>query len=162
MKNKETFIETNYLHKLFTMSSEQNNNSEEDFPLLEVPADLSENLYSITESKRSNNHSNKQRVIKSWPKITSIAASILMAVVLMQVYQQQQTLKQLERAQTDLATALHYLGQANKITQAQMYNSLNANMKNAVVAPVLEIGRDSVLPTVESIETATTIPNRSL
>ncbi|MBT8114060.1 MAG: hypothetical protein KJP04_01675, partial [Arenicella sp.] len=78
------------------------------------------------------------------------------------VYQQQQTLNQLEQAQADLATALHYLGEANKITRAQMVSSLNENMQKAAVAPVLEIGREAASQTAESLKFTTEIPGRSL
>jgi len=61
-----------------------------------------------------------------------------------QFYQQQQTLKQLEQAQTDLATALHYLGEANRITRAQVLDSLNDNINKTRVLPVIEIERDTL------------------
>lgn len=158
MKNTET----EYLNALFSKSSDEVDESEIDFPLIDVPASVSDKLYAITEPTLSSAGADKQRTFKSWPKFASIAASLLMAVVLMQVYQQQQTLKQLEQAQTDLATALHYLGEANKITQAQMFNSLNENMKKAAIAPVIDIGRDAAFNTTDSLESATKIPNRTL
>ena len=127
--------ETDFLNKLFTGSSDQADESEIDFPLMDVPANLTGNLYAITEPTLSSSASIKQRSFKSWPKFASVAASLLMAVVLFQVYQQQQTLKKLEQAQTDLATALHYLGEANKITQAHMFNALNTNMKKSSYCP---------------------------
>jgi len=169
MKNKET----EYLNNLFASSCDELDESEVDFPLVDAPASLSEKLYAITEPELNASRSTKKPDFgswsnMSWPKVTSIAASLLIAVVLMQVYQQQQTLKQLKQAQTDLATALHYLGEANKITQAQMFNSINANMKKAAVAPVLEVGRDAVLPNLkspeplESLEAETKTPTRRL
>lgn len=158
MKDKET----EYLNTLFTKSADEVDESEKDFPLLDVPANLSDKLYAITKPTLSSSHSIKQRAFKSWPKFASVAASLLMAVVLMQVYQQQQTLKQLEQAQTDLATALHYLGEANQITRTQTLNALNTNMKKAAFAPVIEIGRDAVSPTVESLESATKRSHRTL
>ena len=158
MKNQET----EYLNNLFAMSSDQIDESETDFDFVDVPTNLSKNLYAITETTQNNPQSIKQRVFKSWPKVASVAASLLMAVILFQVYQQQQTLKQLEQAQSELATALHYLGEANKITQAQMFNSLNKNMKKAAVAPAMEIGRDAASKTAESLESATKIPIRTL
>ncbi|MFT5574008.1 MAG: hypothetical protein ACI9FR_002944 [Cryomorphaceae bacterium] len=159
--------ETEYLNKLFTKSSSELDESEIDFPLVDVPADLSNQLYAITGPALSSSGSIKQGVFKSWsnkawPKFASVAASLLMAVVLLQVYQQNQTLNQLEQAQADLTTALHYLGEANKITQTQMLNALNANMKKAAFAPVIEIGRDAAIPTVESLESATKRPHRTL
>ncbi|MFT6408335.1 MAG: hypothetical protein ACJAQ6_001753 [Arenicella sp.] len=151
MKDKEA----EYLDTLFSMSSDEIDESEIDFPLVDVPEDLSDKLYAITQPGLSRSDSINQPKVKSWPKFASVAASLLMAVVLVQVYQQQQTLKQLEQAQSDLATALHYLGEANQITRAQMLNTLNKNMKKAALTPVIEIGRDAVLPTVESLESAT-------
>ena len=158
MKNQE--IE--YLNNLFAKSSDEADDSEIDFPLIEVPETLTDNLYAITGTAASRSQPTKLRPFMSWPKFASVAASLLMAVVLTQVYQQQQTLKQLEQAQTDLATALHYLGEANKIAQAEMLNSLNENMKKAAIAPVFEIGRDAVLQTAESLEHTTKTPNRRL
>jgi len=82
--------------------------------------------------------------ILSWPKVTSIAASLFVAIMGFQFYQQQQTLRQLEQAQADLATALHYLGEANRIAQVQVSKSLNDNIKKAGVEPAMEIGRDAI------------------
>ena len=158
MKNKET----DYLNTLFAKSSDEIDETATDFPLMDVPANLTANLYAVTESTPSSSHATKLRGFMSWPKFASVAASLLMAVVLMQVYQQQQTLKQLKQAQIDLATALHYLGEANKITRAQMFNSLNANMKKAAVAPAIEIGRDAALQTTKSLESAAKLRNRTL
>ena len=125
MKDKET----EYLNSLFASSANEVDESEIDFPLLDVPVNLTDKLYAIAKPTLSSSHSIERRPFKSWPKFASVAASLLMAVVLIQVYQQQQTLKQLEQAQTDLATALHYLGEANKITQTQMLNALNTNVR---------------------------------
>ena len=158
MKKSDPINEAEYLIKLFTKVSDETNEMETDFPLVDVPANLTDDLYAITESTKPNVH----RMSRSWSKFASIAASILIAVVLMQVYQQHQTLKQLEQAQADLATALHYLGEANNITRAQMLSTLNTNMQNAAIGPVIEIGRGVVLPTVKSLESATKIPNRTL
>lgn len=158
MKDKET----DYLNELFARSSDKADESEIDFPLVDVPDDLTDKLYAITKPTLSSSHSSKQSAVKSWPKFASVAASLLVAVVVFQVYQQQQTLKQLEQAQTDLVTALRYLGEANKITQAQMFHSLNTNMKKAAVAPAIEIGRGAVSQTFESLESTTRIPSRTL
>lgn len=159
MKKSDSFNEIEYVNTLFTKTSDEAAEMETDFPLVDTPENLSDELYAITESsKKTSNH----RTISSWPKLASIAASILMAVVLLQVYQQHQTLKQLEQAQTDLATALHYLGEANNITRAQMLNTLNSNMQKAAIGPVIKIGRGVILPTVETIESATKIQNRTL
>jgi hypothetical protein len=158
MKDKES----EFLNSLFIASSDQADESEVDFPMVDVPANLTEKLYAITQPTLSNSNLIKQRTFKSWPKFASVAASLLMVVVLMQVYQQQQTLNQLEQAQIDLATALHYLGEANEITRTQMLKTLNTNMKNAAFEPVIEIGRDVVSPAVESPESTRKISNRTL
>jgi hypothetical protein len=154
--------DTEYLDTLFSRSSDQTGESEIDFPLIDVPAKLTDRLYAITQPTLSSSNLIKQRTFKSWPKFASVAASLLMAVVLMQVYQQQQTLNQLEQAQTDLATALHYLGEANEITRTQMLKTLNTNMKKAAFAPVIETGRDAVSPAVESLESTSKTSNRTL
>ena len=158
MKNEET----EYLNTLFAKSADEVDESEIDFPLIDVPEKLSHKLYAITEPASSSSESIKRRSLKSWPRLASVAASLLVAVVLVQVYQQQQTLEQLEQAQTDLATALHYLGEANQIARVQMLNSLNGNMKKAALAPVIEISRGVVIPTVDSLELATRKTHRTL
>ena len=66
------------------------------------------------------------------------------------------------RQNRDPATALHYLGEANQITRTQTLNALNTNMKKAAFTPVIEIGRDAVSPTVESLESATKRSHRTL
>ena len=151
---KKTEIE--YLNKLFTKSSDETDESETDFPLVDVPAELSGKLFAISEQKH------KTSFFKSWTKLASVAASLLVAVVVFQIYQQQQTLNQLEQAQADLATALHYLGQANKITRAQVVTSLRTNIKNTTAAPARELGRDAVLPSLKSLGSETNTPNQSL
>ena len=158
MKNRES----DYLNELFSKSSDDVGDTEIDFPLLDVPANLSDDLYAITGATLSANQSSGKHNFISWPKFASVAASLLMAIVLVQVYQQQKTLQQLEQAQTDLATALHYLGEANKITRAQVINSLNENMQKAGVAPVIEIGREAALQAKESREAAAKTQNRTL
>jgi len=160
MKNNET----EYLNKLFSVSSDETDESEIDFPLIDVPETLSQRLYAISDPALSDTAPMKRNSprFKSWPKLTSIAASLLMAVVLAQSYQQHQTLKRLEQAQTDLAMAMHYLGEANQIARVQMLNSLNDNMKKSAILPVLEIGRDAVIPTVESLEFETKKNHRTL
>ena len=158
MKKSDPINEVEYLNKLFTKATDETNEMETDFPLVDAPENLTDDLYAIIEPKNLNKH----RTIRPLSKFASIAASILIAVVVFQVYQQQQTLKQLEQAQSDLATALHYLGEANKITKAQMFYTLNSNMKKAAIAPAIEIGRGLVFPTVETLESATRIPNQTL
>ena len=158
MKNKEA----DYLNQLFAKSSDEVSETEVDFPLIDVPAPLTDNLYAISESSHGDKALSKQNFFKPWPLVASIAASFLVAVVLVQVYQQQQTLKQLQQAQSDLSTALHYLAEANQITQANIFNTLNSNMKKATVKPVIEIGRDAVLPTLKSLEPETKTPSRTL
>ncbi len=159
MKKPDSFNETEYVNTLFAKASDGIAKMETDFPLLDIPENLSDELYSISETSKK---INKDQAHRSWPKFASIAASLLIAIVLMQVYQQHQTLRQLEQAQADLVTALHYLGEANKITRAQMLNTLNTNMRNAAIDPVIKISRGIVLPTIETIESATKTTNRTL
>ena len=158
MKNRET----EYLNKLFTGTSDEAEQSEIDFPLLEVPASLSDKLSVIADTSTTTIATSKASVFKSWPKMTSIAASGLVALVLFQSYQQQQTLKQLEQAQADLSTALHYLGEANKITRAQVLNSLNQNFTKATISPAIEQGKEAVLPALKSLESKNKMLNRTL
>lgn len=157
MKNKET----EYLNNLFARSSDEDG-AEVDFPLLDAPENLSNKLYAITEQTPSDAGLAKRLRFNSWPKLTSVAASLLVAVILFQVYQQQQTIKQLEQAQSDLAIALHYLSETNKIVQSQMSNSLNANLSKETFEPVLEIGRSAILQSAESLESLTKKTNRTL
>ena len=160
--------ETDYLNKLFTRSSDESEQTETDFPLADVPDGLTDKLYAITEASANSAAAHKSAAVSklhffsAWPKMASIAASLLVAVVVFQLYQQQQTLKQLEQAQTDLATALHYLGEANKITRAQVFHSLNTNMKRAAVAPAIEMGREAVLPGLKSEKPETDTPRQLL
>lgn len=153
--------ETEYLNTLFTGFSAEADGVEDDVPMVDVPAELTGKLFAISEAGYKQT-APKIGFFNSWAKMASVAASLLVAVVLFQVYQQQQTLKQLEQAQADLATALHYLGQANKITRAQVINSLNTNIKNTTAAPVMELGRDAVLPTLKSLGADLNDPNQSL
>ncbi|MEM7360875.1 MAG: hypothetical protein AAF431_17425 [Pseudomonadota bacterium] len=160
MKNTES----DYLEKLFARSSDEADETETDFPLVDVPPGLNEKLRAISDKGVSSAPSSAQRRALSWPAVSGIAASLLAALVIFTVYQQQQTLKQLAQAQADLATALHYLGEAREITRAQMMQSLNQSMKKAAVEPVVEIGRDAVLPSLKSLEeeSETKQPTRTL
>ena len=143
--------ETDYLDKLFASSSDVTDEAEVEVPLVDVPKSLGGKLYAIADSAPIGVASEygvtvKRSFFQSWPKVTSIAASLFVAIVGFQFYQQQQALTQLEQAQTDLATALYYLGEANRITRAEVLNSLNENMNKAGVVPAMEIGRDTVTP----------------
>jgi hypothetical protein len=144
--------ETDYLDKLFASSSDVTDEAEVELPLVEVPENLGEKLYAIAESTPAGNASVHRGFYQSWPKVTSIAASLFVAITGFQFYQQQQTFKQLEQAQADLATALHYLSEANRITQAQVFNSLNENMNKAGVKPAMEIGRGAIAPNFKQHE----------
>lgn len=148
--------ETEYLDKLFAKSSNEADEKEIDFAMHDVPAELTGRLFAISE----NTH--KTGFFYSWKKVASIAASLLVGMVIFQIYQQQQTLQQLEKAQADLATALHYLEQANQITRAHVINSLRTNMKNTTAVPVRELGRNAVLPTLKSLGAENNTPNQSL
>ena len=144
MKDKET----DYLDRLFASSSDLSDEAEVEPPLVPVSESLSDKLYAISESSPMLASSNyelgtKRKFFQSWPKMTSVAASLLVAIVGFQFYQQQQTLNRLEQAQADLATALHYLGEANRITQTHVRNSLNDNINKAGVAPAVELELDA-------------------
>lgn len=144
--------ETDYLDTLFASSFDVTNEVEMELPLVEVPENLGDKLYAIAESAPAGTASVQRGFFQRWPKVTSIAASLFVAIIGFQFYQQQQTFKQLEQAQTDLATALHYLSEANRITQAQVFNSLNKNMNKAGVKPAMEIGRGALLPNFKQQE----------
>jgi hypothetical protein len=154
--------ETEYLNKLFASASDATDDADEEVPLIDVPKSLSNKLYAIAEPTQVGTGAVKQGFFASWPTLTSIAAGLLVAVMGFQFYQQQQTLKQLERAQADLATALHYLGEANRITRSQVLNSVNENMKRAGVKPAVEIGRDAISPAINMREPENKTPNRTL
>jgi hypothetical protein len=162
MKNSET----DYLDKLFASSSDVTDEAEVEIPLVELPESLGDKLYAIAESAPAASAWVKRGFFQSWPKMTSIAASLFVAIMGFQFYQQQQTFKQLEQAQADLATALHYLGEANRITQAQVLHSLNENMNKAGVKPAMEIGRGALAPNFKHREresnAETKTPNRRL
>jgi len=145
--------EKDYLDQLFASSSDQNDEAATDIPQVEMPEGLSSRLNAIADSApRYGQDKTDQGKIIRLPKFTEnfgrkftgIAASLFVVVMGFQFYQQHQTLKQLEQAQADLATALHYLGEANRIARSQVLNSLNDNIQNAGVKPALEIGRDAL------------------
>ncbi len=164
MKNREI----DYLDRLFASSSDATAEAKVEVPLLEMPDGLSDKLHMIAESVPAFTDSvdqsgdasiepslgepslGKKANVLSWSnyvtrsKLSGIAASLFVAIVCFQFYQQQQTLKQLEQAQSDLATALHYLGEANRITQAQVRGSINQNINKAGVVPAMSIGIDAV------------------
>ena len=141
--------EIDYLNKLFAVSSDLSDQAEVAVPEVEVPEGLSERLKAIDESKPAPVITEtvsvaKKRKVLSFPQVASIAASLFVAIMGFQFYQQQQTIKQLEQAQADLATALEYIGEANRIAGTQVLNSLNENMKKAGVEPAMQIGRDAL------------------
>ncbi|GAA6136918.1 hypothetical protein NBRC116583_06650 [Arenicella sp. 4NH20-0111] len=161
--------EVDYLNKLFASSSDVTDEAEVDYPLVDVPEGLSDRLLGLADSdpkpvseqpslanvdpsklgpdSKSNNII--WGVFNSWTRVTSIAASLFVAVMGFQFHQQQQTIKQLEQAQADLATALEYLGEANRIARSQVIDSLNDNMKKAGVEPALKIGRNAMQDALE-------------
>ncbi len=140
--------ETDYLNKLFAFSSDLSDEIEVEIPQQDLPAGLTQSLYEIAESSGSAKDpiaaSAKRATVLSFPKFASVAASLFVAVLGFQFYQQQQTLKRLEEAQTDLATAIQYLAEANRIARNQVIDSLNDNIKKAGVEPAMEIGRDAL------------------
>ncbi len=177
MKNRET----DYLDKLFASSSDVTDEVEVEVevPLLDMPDGLSEKLYLIAESAPASSAigqasdaslkadiANKSNVVSwpkivNWPKLSSIAASLFIAILGFQFYQQHQTLKQLEQAQSDLATALHYLGEANRITREQVGGSLNENINKAGVVPAMSIGIDAVRPKLKKTKPEKTKPRKT-
>lgn len=146
------YDEKDYLEKLFASASDATEEVEVDVPLVEVPEGLEARLKDIADSQIVGSKPINTKSIAWRPKAMGMAASLFLAVVVFQFYQQQQTIKQLEQAQADLKTALHYLGEANRITRAQVASSINQNMKKAAVEPAIEIGRDAVVPSLKSIE----------
>ena len=133
--------ESDYLDSLFSPESGSDASNDE-FPLCDVSSDLTQKLYAIAEEPQLEQASPKAKVFDFWPKLTAVAASLLVAVVVAQFYQQQQTIKQLEQAQADLKTALHYLGEANRIARAEVLESVNKNMRRAGVEPALQFEHD--------------------
>ena len=154
--------ETEYLNKLFASSSDITDEAEVEVPLVNAPNSLNEKLYRIADSNSVGVIPIKRRYFGSWPQMARIAAGVLVGFMAFQFYQQQQTLNQLEKAQADLAVALHYLGEANRITRQQVRSSLNENIKKAGVEPALEIGRDSLLPALRSNEPQSLKTTRTL
>ncbi len=163
MKEKET----DYLNKLFATSSDVNDEVEVEVPLLEVSDQLSDKLYAIAGTAAvaepaENTVLAKRGIFKRWPAVSSIAAGLMVAFIGLQFYQQQQTLRQLEQAQSDLATALHYLGEANRIARDQVRDSVNENINKAGVVPAINIGRGVVNPRFEQYDSKPNTPNRTL
>ncbi|RBP51261.1 hypothetical protein [Arenicella xantha] len=172
--------ETDYLDTLFTARADATQTSEEGFPLIEVPDGLSDKLYAIAdaapmETYRANSRSFKPSLLVSWPTLGSIAATLMISMLGFQFYQQQQTLKHLEQAQADLATALHYLGEANRIARAQVLDSLNDTITKEAstktrqmeraqpwVEPALSTETNTLTPYLEAREPKALTPNRSL
>ena len=135
--------ETDYLDTLFASSSDANDEQEIDIPQRDVSVELNRRLIAISDQDPKRESPQAVAKIFRFPKMISIAASVFVAVFGFQLYQHQQTLKQLDQAQADLATALHYLGQANRIARSQVLNSLNDNIKKAGVEPAVEMGRET-------------------
>lgn len=155
MKTSDTsgsLNETEFLNKLFDQSNHDHVEGEHDFPLVDVSANLTADLYAITEADLNCEPINKLSAFRAWPKWAGMAAGLFIAIILLQIYDQRQTIKQLEQAQQDLATALHYLGEANQITQIQMLNTLNSNMQKATIVPLVEIGRAIARPSMPTPE----------
>ena len=152
-----------YLDRLFSSSLNKAGDAEVEIPLVPVPEGLSGKLNAIAEmsdGSSKNELASKRGFLISWPQVTGVAASLLVALMGFQFYQQQQTLKQLEQAQSDLATALHYLGEANRITQEQVLNSLNENIQKTDLVPAMEARSGDVKPKRRYVDTK--ILNRTL
>lgn len=141
--------EEEYLNTLFASSSDVTDKADIAYPLVDAPKNFKETLYGIAETAPLraapiDNAPAKWVVSNSWPKVSGIAASLFVAVMGFQFYQQQQTLKQLQQAQADLAVALQYLGEANRIARSQILDSLNDNIQKAGIEPAMKMGRDTV------------------
>ena len=80
--------EIEYLDKLFASSSDVNNEVDIEYPLLDVPDGLNRKLHAITEPSLVSTATVKRGFFERWPKVTSIAASLLVTVVGFQFYQQ--------------------------------------------------------------------------
>jgi len=158
----DSLNEAEFLNKLFDQSNHDRVEAEHDFPLVDVSANLAAELYAIPEADLNREPANKLFAFRAWPKWAGMAAGLLIAVVLLQIYDQRQTIKQLEQAQHDLATALHYLREANQITRVQMLNTLNSNMQKASIVPIVEIGRAIARPPMPALEPETEQLKRTL
>lgn len=154
--------ETKYLNKLFSTGTHSPEELENDFPLVDVPPSLSDKLYAIAETPAIKPPSLMQRFFRPGPVLSGVAASLLATVMVIQAYQQYQTMQQLEQAQADLATALGYLQEANQIARAQVLSTLNSNLKKAGVESALEAGQESVIPPLRELEEESTPQNRRL
>jgi len=150
--------ETDYLNDLFAISDVPTE-AEKDFPLLDVPESLSAKLDAIPDAARMVKPSASLHPV-IWPKMTGLAAGIMVAIIGVQFYQQHQTLRQLEKAQADLATALHYLGEANRITQQHVRNSVGHRVR-AGIEPAWKIGRERATPDQQPLEHKTNHPERT-
>jgi len=149
--------ESEYLDKLFATSSDVTDEVEVDIPQAELSDGLTERLYGIAETLPESAAPEKTEAtidatqgtgakIFAFPKFAAVAASLFVAVMGFQFYQQQKTLRQLEQAQADLATALQYLGEANRIARSEVLGSLQENMQKAAVKPAVRMSRDALMP----------------
>lgn len=154
--------ERDYLARLFSSTSDAEDQVQVDFPLVDVPKELSARLHKVTEAQPQVETSVARPRFISWPKVSAIAASLLAITVGFQFYQQQQTLNQLAQAQADLKVALHYLGEANRITRTQVRNSVRESMQKAAVQPAIELGKETVLPSLKSLESEQKLESHSL
>ena len=136
--------ESDYLDKLFASSLDEKREREIDIPQLDLPSDLNGRLKAIADQKIVDSSSASDARVFSFPKLAAIAATLFVGIFAFQLVQHHRTLQQLEQAQADLATALHYIGQANQIARSQVLNSLNDNIKRAGINPAVEIGRDTL------------------
>ena len=165
--------EPDYLDTLFALSSDESDAAQGGFPLVDVPDTLNRRLTAIVHLVPASGDSfpasgalppaapAKPHILASWPTATSIAATLLVTLVGFQFYQQQQTLNQLEQAQADLTTALHYLGEANRITRAQVVNSLNETVGEEMINARAN-ARTNAKTWLEPYEPEIKTPNRSL
>ncbi len=165
--------ESEYLDKLFATSSDVTDEVEVDIPQAELTEGLTEKLYGIAETLPESAKPAQSELIAqvsqgagakifAFPKYAAVAASLFVAVMGFQFYQQQKTLRQLEQAQADLATALHYLGEANRIARSEVLGSLQDNMQKAAVKPAVRMSRDALMPKFNDREFENKPRNHSL
>lgn len=120
-----------FLQRIFSNSDI---NEEDDFPLAEVPANLSEKLYAIPKQGAA-----LKPKFNRWAKLGSIAASICLALVLLgQGIEHQQQKAEALQAKQDLEIALFYLNKANQKASHNVNKTLKVNLQKATVVPVIE------------------------
>lgn len=130
--------ENDYINNLFSSSSNESDENEHDFPLVDAPPQLKKKLYDIAEVSSSQDIAGEKSEcwytnIFALPRVASVAACVLVMLVGFQYYQQQKMLGQFNQAQEDLATAVYYLNEATRITRTEVLASFQPNLKQRYV-----------------------------